>query len=31
MIWDLPFLTDRAKRNILGETARRVFSRLETS
>lgn len=24
-IWDLPFLDEQAKRNILGETARRVF------
>ena len=25
-IWDLPFLTERAKRNILGESAMRLFN-----
>jgi predicted TIM-barrel fold metal-dependent hydrolase len=25
-IWDLPFLDEEAKRNILGENARRVFN-----
>jgi len=25
-IWDLPFLTDKAKRNILGENARKAFN-----
>jgi predicted TIM-barrel fold metal-dependent hydrolase len=25
VIWDLPFLSDKAKRNILGDNARRVF------
>jgi predicted TIM-barrel fold metal-dependent hydrolase len=29
-IWDLPFLNDKQKRNILGETAKRVFN-LDTS
>ena len=26
VIWDLPFLSEKAKRNILGENARRVFN-----
>ena len=25
MIWDLPFLDEKAKRNILGENARKLF------
>jgi predicted TIM-barrel fold metal-dependent hydrolase len=25
-IWDLPFLNEQAKRNILGETAQRIFN-----
>ena len=25
VIWDLPFLSEQAKRNILGETAQKLF------
>jgi hypothetical protein len=26
VIWDLPFIDEKAKRNILGETAQKIFN-----